>query len=224
MGAAPRPSSPARPFPDIVLASASPRRAALLEQIGLPFRVQPSSLGEDGETALPGEAPEATATRLALAKARDVAARLSDGLVIGSDTLVWIDDRLLGKPRDPDEAERFLLALSGRTHHVASGVAVVDAGTGRAETAVAVTTVTMRPFDGREAARYVATGEPMDKAGAYGIQGHGALLVEAIRGDYFAVVGLPLVRLAGLLGRFGVDPWEGTGRLPGGRSSRKTQG
>jgi septum formation protein len=210
--------------PEIILASASPRRAALLEQIGLPFRVHPSGLGNDGESALPGETPEATAARLALAKARDVAARLSRGLVIGSDTVVSLGDRLLGKPRDPAEAERFLLTLAGRTHRVASGVAVVEAGTERAEVDVAVTAVTMRPFGTREAAQYVATGEPMDKAGAYGIQGRGALLVEEIRGDYFAVVGLPLVRLAALLRRFGVDPWTEDAKRQWTPDSQEMQG
>ena len=194
--------------PEIILASVSPRRAALLEQVGVPFRTLPSSLGEDGETQLAGEGAEACARRLALAKARDVARPLSHGLVIGADTVVTCDGRLLGKPRDADEAQAFLLSLAGRTHRVITGVAVVEAATGRAEVDAAVTEVTMRPFDAAEAAQYVATGEPMDKAGAYGIQGRGALLVARVSGDYFNVVGLPLVLLAGLLRRFGVDPWD----------------
>ena len=193
--------------PEIVLASASPRRAALLEQIRVPFRMHPSALGDNGEAPLAGETAEACARRLALAKARDVAAALQQGLVVGADTVVTCDERLLGKPRDPAEAQTFLLVLAGRTHQVITGVAVVDAATGRAEVDAAVTGVTMRRFDAAEAARYVATGEPMDKAGAYGIQGCGALLVEAIQGDYFNVVGLPLVVLAALLRRFGVDVW-----------------
>ena len=193
--------------PDIVLASVSPRRAALLDQIQLPFRAHPSALGDDGEAQLAGEHAEACARRLALAKARDVASGLTHGLVIGADTVVTFGDRLLGKPRDPGEAQAFLLSLAGRTHRVVTGVAVVEAATGRAEVDAAVTEVTMRPFDATEAARYVATGEPMDKAGAYGIQGRGALLVAEIRGDYFNVVGLPLVLLAALLRRFGVELW-----------------
>ena len=193
--------------PDIVLASVSPRRAALLDQIHLPFRAHPSALGDDGEAQLAGEHAEACARRLALAKARDVASGLTHGLVIGADTVVTCAERLLGKPRDPDEAQAFLLSLAGRTHQVITGVAVVEAATGRAEVDAAVTEVTMRPFDATEAARYVATGEPMDKAGAYGIQGRGALLVAEIRGDYFNVVGLPLVLLAALLRRFGVELW-----------------
>src|SRR5512135_1802332 len=170
--------------PQIVLASVSPRRAALLEQIGVPFRTLPSTLGDDGETQLAGEGAEACARRLALAKARDVARALTHGLVIGADTVVTCDERLLGKPRDPGEAQAFLLSLAGRTHQVITGVAVVEAATGRAEVDAAVTRVTMRPFDAKEAARYVATGEAMDKAGAYGIQERGALLVEGIQGDY----------------------------------------
>jgi len=193
--------------PEIILASASPRRAALLNQIRLPFRTHPSALGDDGEAQLAGEKAEAYACRLALAKAREVAAALKHGLVIGADTVVTCDERLLGKPRDRDEAQAFLLSLAGRTHQVITGVAVVEAATGRAEVGAAVTGVTMRPFDAKEAAQYVATGEAMDKAGAYGIQERGALLVEGIQGDYFNVVGLPLALLAALLRRFGVDPW-----------------
>jgi septum formation protein len=194
--------------PEIVLASASPRRVALLSQIGLRVRVQPSSLGEDGESALPGEAPEAHATRLAEAKARDVAAGLAHGLVIGADTIVVLDGRILGKPRDAAEAQDYLLSLAGRTHQVVTGLAVVEAVTDRTAVAASITTVTMRAFEASEAAQYVATGEPMDKAGAYGIQGCGALLVERIAGDYFTVVGLPLALLGTLLARFGVDPWR----------------
>jgi len=194
-------------IPEIILASASPRRAALLNQIRLPFRTHPSALGDDGEAQLAGETAEAYARRLALAKAREVAAALKQGLVIGADTVVTCDGRLLGKPRDRDEAQAFLLSLAGRTHQVITGVAVVEAATGRAEVGAAVTGVTMRPFDAKEAARYVATGEPMDKAGAYGIQDRGALLVEGIQGDYFNVVGLPLALVAELLRRFAVDLW-----------------
>lgn len=197
--------------PEIILASASPRRAALLRQIGLPFCTHPSALGDDGEAFVPGETPEACARRLALAKATEVAARRRQGLVIGADTVVVCGDRLLGKPRDGDEAQAFLLSLAGRKHRVITGVAVVDAKTGRAEAATATTSVTMRAFDAHEAAQYVATGEPMDKAGAYGIQGRGALLVEGIEGDYFAVVGLPVTLVAALLRRFGIDPWGWSG-------------
>lgn len=195
--------------PEIVLASASPRRAALLRQIGLPFRIQPSTLDEDGPGGLTGGgAPEEWASRLALAKAREVAPRVGRGLVVGADTMVVCEGSVLGKPGDDDEARAFLLRLAGRTHRVVTGVAVVDAETGRAEVAGQVTAVRMRPFGLAEAAAYVASGEPRDKAGAYGIQGRGALLVEAIEGDYFTVVGLPLATLAALLRRFGLDVWD----------------
>lgn len=206
---APSPNSPATSGPEIILASASPRRADLLRQIGLPFSIQPSTLDEDGPSVLaPGETPEGRASCLALAKAWEVVAGLRRGLVVGADTMVICGQDILGKPRNDEEAVAFLLRLAGRTHRVVTGVAVVDAESKRAEVAAQVTIVRMRPFDPVEAAAYVATGEPRDKAGAYAIQGHGSLLVEAIQGDYFTVVGLPLVTLAGLLGRFGLDVWK----------------
>jgi len=198
--------------PEIILASASPRRAALLQQIGLPFRVRASALDEE-ELAAPaaGETPERLARRLALAKAHAVATGLTSGLVVGADTIVVADGLLLGKPRDPGEAQAFLLRLAGRSHRVITAVAVVEAGTLRAELGTSATRVMMRAFEAAEAARYVATGEPLDKAGAYGIQGRGALLVAEIQGDYFTVVGLPLALLADLLQRFGVGVWEAAG-------------
>jgi septum formation protein len=194
------------PTPDIILASASPRRAALLRQIGLPFVLSPSALDEDGADPEPN--PELRASRLALAKALEVASRHGRGLVIGADTIVVCEGRILGKPKETDEALAFLLRLSGRTHQVITGVAVVQAETGRAQVAIAVTAVRMRAFGPEEAAAYVATGEPLDKAGAYAIQGQGALLVERIEGDYFNVVGLPLATLAELLRRFDLNVWE----------------
>ncbi|MBI4572064.1 MAG: septum formation protein Maf [candidate division NC10 bacterium] len=207
-------------MPEIILASASPRRAALLRQIGLPFRVYPSALDENGaclrrsrrgRQAGPGpdgENPEARACRLARAKAEDVAARLGRGLIIGADTIVVCEGIGLGKPRHSQEAREFLRRLAGRTHQVITGVAVTEAETGRAEVAAATTLVRMRAFDPVEAAAYVATGEPLDKAGAYAIQGRGALLVEGIEGDYSTIVGLPLPTLAMLLRRFSLDLWE----------------
>lgn len=196
-------------MPEIILASASPRRAALLQQIGLPFRLVPGTLDENGAwPGDPSETPDARACQLARAKAEGVAAGLGRGLVIGADTIVVCDGIAFGKPRDGDEAQAILLRLAGRTHRVITGVAVVEAETGRAEVASAVTAVRMRPFGPAEIAAYVATGEPLDKAGAYAIQGRGALLVEGIEGDYSTVVGLPLVTLAELLGRFGISVWK----------------
>lgn len=198
---------------EIILASASPRRAALLQQIGLPFRPVPSTLDENGAwPGRPGETPEARARRLARAKAEEVAARVGRGLVIGADTIVVCEGIGFGKPRDAEEAQATLLRLAGRTHSVVTGVAVVDAETERAEVAAAVTRVRMRAFDATEAAAYVASGEPLDKAGAYAIQGRGALLVEGIDGEYSTVVGLPLPTLAGLLRRFDLDVWEAARR------------
>jgi septum formation protein len=196
------------PTPEIILASASPRRAGLLTQVGLPFRLVPSTLDENGTWLRdPGDDHQARAGHLALAKAQEVAARVGRGLVIGADTIVVCDGIAYGKPRDAEEAQAILLRLAGRTHQVITGVAVVQAETGRAEVASAVTAVRMRPFDPTEVAAYVTTGEPLDKAGAYAIQGRGTLLVEGIEGDYSNVVGLPLVTLAELLGRFGVGIW-----------------
>jgi septum formation protein len=196
------------PTPEIILASASPRRAGLLTQISLPFRLVPSTLDENGTWLRdPGDDHQARAGHLALAKAQEVAARVGRGLVIGADTIVVCDGIAYGKPRDAEEAQAILLRLAGRTHQVITGVAVVQAETGRAEVASAVTAVRMRPFDAAEVAAYVATGEPLDKAGAYAIQGRGALLVEGIEGDYSNVVGLPLITLTELLGRFGVGIW-----------------
>jgi septum formation protein len=197
------------PCREIILASASPRRAALLRQVGLPFRILPSRLNEEGGAAEIGrESPEAHAGRLARAKAEDVAARVGRGLVIGADTLVVSEGIILGKPRDAAEARDMLLRLASRTHQVITGIAVVEAETGRAEVEAAATAVTLRDFAAAEAAAYVATGEPLDKAGAYAIQGRGALLVERIEGDYSNVVGLPLPTLAKLLRGFGLDVWK----------------
>lgn len=195
--------------PEIILASLSPRRAALLAQVGLPFRLVPSTLDENGAWQVgPSEDPEGRALHLARAKAEEVAARVGRGLVIGADTIVVCEGIAYGKPRDAGSAQDILFRLAGRTHHVITAVAVVEAETGRTEVAAAVTAVRMRSFGPGEVAAYVATGEPLDKAGAYAIQGRGALLVEGIEGDYSTVVGLPLPTLAGLLWRFGLDVWK----------------
>lgn len=197
------------PTPKIILASASPRRAALLQQIGLPFCLCPSGLDEDGVSPeAGGENPETRACRLARAKAEVVAGRIGRGLIIGADTIVVCEDIVFGKPRAAEEARAILLRLAGRTHRVITGVAVVEAETKRIEVAAAITSVQMRDFDSQEAAAYIATGEPLDKAGAYAIQGRGALLVEEIEGDYTNVVGLPIPTLAELLRRFGISLWN----------------
>lgn len=185
--------------PPLVLASQSPRRAQLLGMLGLTFEVAPADVDE---TLLPDEAPAAHAERLARAKALAVAALRPDALVIGSDTVVVVDGDVLGKPRDMADAVRMLMRLQDRTHVVQTGIAVAYERE-HAISSVESVAVSFRAFDERTAAAYVETGEPLDKAGAYGIQGYGSTLVERIEGDYFAVMGLPIVRLVRLLDQLG---------------------
>ncbi|MFO7894767.1 MAG: Maf family protein [Longimicrobiales bacterium] len=183
----------------VVLASGSPRRRRLLEQIGLTFDVVPAAVNE---AALPDEGAAEQVERLAREKARTVAADRPDALVIAGDTVVVLDGELLGKPAHAADAVDTLLRLQGREHRVESGVAVV-APDGRLVSAVVGADVRFRPFDRALADAYVATGEPLDKAGSYGIQGRGAVLVESIRGDYFTIMGLPVARLVELLETLG---------------------
>jgi septum formation protein len=177
-----------RDLPEIVLASGSPRRRELLSQVGIRHRVQPADIDE---TVLPGEAPGEHVERLAVAKAEAVAAlenTPADAIVLAADTIVVVDDDILGKPGDADEAHAMLRRLAGRTHTVHTAVAMVRGS--RKASRVDSVSVTFRDLTDREIADYVATGEPLDKAGAYGIQGHGAVFVRRIEGDFFAVVGL----------------------------------
>jgi septum formation protein len=178
----------------LVLASQSPRRAELLRMLGLSFEAVPADIDE---TYLSGEDAIAHAERLAREKASAVSATHVDAVVIGSDTVVVVDDDLLGKPRDTADAVHMLMRLQGREHTVATGIAV--ARNGQVRSAVECVTVRFRAFDAGMATAYARTGEPMDKAGAYGIQGRGATLVERIDGDYFAVMGLPIHRTIMLL-------------------------
>lgn len=192
----------------LVLASASPRRRALLSGLGLKFRVLPSAAPEEVE---PGMEPGTLAEELARRKAARVAEQLTEReetLVIGADTIVVLEGKILGKPRDEEEARAMLEALAGRWHEVFTGVAVIDAASGRVFSTREMTRVKFRSLYPEEIAAYVATGEPLDKAGAYGVQGKGALLVERIDGCYYNVVGLPLVKLKEALAEFGVDLWE----------------
>jgi septum formation protein len=186
----------------LVLASSSPRRRELLGRLGVPFLVDPS---DADETPLPGEQAEALAARLALAKAREVAARYAQGLVIGADTVVFRQGRLFGKPGDAAEAIEMLRALRGGPHLVVTGLAVVRAEDGATRTAVVPATVTMRRYSDEEIAAYVATGDPLDKAGAYGAQGRGGRLIARIDGPFLTVVGLPLEELLSLLWELGLD-------------------
>ena len=188
---------------NVILASQSPRRRQLLEQMGFTnFKVCPAK-GE--ETAGPGLTPAQLVEALSRQKAAEVAAGAAeDDLIIAADTVVSIDGRVLGKPHSTQQAARMLADLSGREHAVYTGVTVRRGD--QILTRHEATQVRFRPLTQEEIAAYVATGEPMDKAGAYGIQGRGALLARGIDGDYFNVVGLPVCLLGQMLLRFGVDP------------------
>ena len=188
----------------IVLASGSPRRRQLLEMLGIPFRVVSP---EVDESPRPAEQPEGYVTRLAREKARTVSAREPGSVVLAADTTVVLRGRVFAKPAGPDDAADMLQRLQGRKHQVLTAVAV--ALDGRLEHALDVTDVTFRRLSSQQIADYVATGEPLDKAGAYAIQGKGAALVEGINGDFFGVMGLPLRLALDLLERFG-EPYRFT--------------
>jgi len=185
----------------VVLASQSPRRRDLLTLVGVAHEVRPADVDE---SVRPGEAPDAYVRRLAGEKARAVADALGDpgAAVVAADTTVVVDGEILGKPADAAEARAMVRRLAGRAHEVFTGMAVVRGP--RLADAVERVGVTFRPLGDDEIAAYVATGEPMDKAGAYGIQGFGATIVERVDGDYFAVMGLSLRRTVALLGEVGV--------------------
>ncbi len=183
--------------PPFVLASASPRRQELLAAAGYRFTVVTAQIDE---TPRDGESAEAYVARLAEAKARAVLAERPDALVVGADTTVVVDGDILGKPLDADDAAKMVGRLEGRAHLVLTGVALVSAGWSRV--AVAATTVWFAAMTAEEIADYVASGEPIDKAGAYGIQGHAARYVTRIEGSYSNVVGLPVALLHGLLAEY----------------------
>ncbi|MBI3637172.1 MAG: septum formation protein Maf [Candidatus Rokubacteria bacterium] len=189
----------------VILASASPRRRELLRQICPEFRVRPSDVNE---RLAPGPLPDAVMA-LAEAKARAVAAAAGAGIVLGADTIVVLDGEALGKPATAAEARVMLRRLAGREHQVITGVAVVDAATGRSQTVAVRTRVRMHAYDDATIDAYVATGEPMDKAGAYAIQEGGARLVAGYDGSYTNVVGLPLEETGRLLDLFGVPARPG---------------
>jgi len=186
--------------PRVILASASPRRRELLRLVGIEHEVRPADIDA---SYFPGEQPAAHAERLARGKAETSAADAGqDAVTIGSDTIVVVDGDVLGKPRDREHAKQMLRRLSGRSHVVMTGVAV--AWRGRTSSGVEEVGVTFRDLSDDEIERYIDTGEPMDKAGAYGIQGFGATIVDRVDGDYFAVMGLALNRLARLLREAGL--------------------
>jgi septum formation protein len=186
----------------LYLASASPRRAELLKQAGIEFRVLASRVEEKRAQ---GEAAPAYVKRLSRDKAAEVRGRLRarglrSGRVLGADTVVVLGAKVLEKPKDAAEARAMLAKLSGRRHRVLTGVALLDVATGKVQSVFEATSVQFRRLSPAEIAAYVSTGEPMDKAGAYGIQGAAAVFVRRIEGCYFNVVGLPLARVAELLG------------------------
>lgn len=195
----------------LVLASGSPRRRTVLAALGLDFDVRPPELAEELRG---GESAAAAARRLAEEKAAAVEAA-ADELVLAADTIVALDGRLLGKPANPAEAVEMLAALGGRAHTVVTGIALRHAD--GHWSSVARTDVVFRPLERAEIDAYVATGEPLDKAGAYGIQGFGAALVERIEGDFYNVMGLPIPALLELLARagaryeYGAIGWRGDG-------------
>ena len=189
------------PSPHIVLASASPRRQELLSVIFDNFRMVPSDFDESTVPADLG--PPEHAVYSALMKARDVAQRCPKSLVIGADTIVVLEDRILGKPADAHDAARMLQILSGRTHQVYTGLALVRGEMERSD--FECTRVSFRALTNEMISRYVATGEPLDKAGAYAIQGKGAVLIRSTSGCYPNVVGLPLYKLSTLLEDFGIE-------------------
>lgn len=188
----------------IILASASPRRRDLLDQAGIPYTVQPGNIDE--EKVELGGSPEQKAERLACLKARNVAENCSGGLVLGADTIVVLDDLIFGKPCDENDAYQMLIRLSGRVHRVMTGIALVDSRNGVCRSGCEVTGVRFAQLTPGEIKYYISTGEPYGKAGAYAVQGIGALFVEGIEGCYANVVGLPLMKLRRLLEEFGVKP------------------
>jgi len=176
----------------IILASGSPRRRELLGDLGLEFEVHPSKAEEPAP--LPNEVPKEYAMRMAEMKTRDVATHFTDKAVLGADTIVVLDQQIMGKPKDEADALVKLTALSGQTHQVISAFCIILPG-GKTITKAVSTDVDMRSSGEVELKSYIATGEPMDKAGAYAIQGIGTFLVTAIRGSYTNVVGLPVARV-----------------------------
>lgn len=197
--------------PKLVLASRSPRRIELLTLVGARFVAFPVDVDERAE---PGERAEAHVLRLAEAKAREALRRGAgepEAVYVGADTVVTIDREILGKPTGADEAVRMLERLSGRIHEVWTGLFLIESGESRSVGGALRSIVKFSRLEGEDVRRYVATGEPLDKAGAYAVQGYGALFVEAIEGSYSNVVGLPLSYLKHLLGTLRHAPAPGAG-------------
>ncbi|MFA6917630.1 MAG: Maf family protein [Candidatus Gracilibacteria bacterium] len=184
----------------LILASKSPRRKQLLEEIGLEFEIYPSDFEEKNEGIL----PEELVIHNAIGKAQDVARHHRNALIIGVDTLVAFQDHIIGKPKDREDAKRILRLLSNTTHKVISGICVMDADTKKTISAIETTFVTIDRLDEDDIESYVNSGEGEDKAAGYAIQGKGSVFVKKIEGDYFNVVGLPIFRLRMILKEFGI--------------------
>ena len=184
----------------IILASKSPRRRQLLSMMGLDFTVQTADIDE---TMDPSQTPAHEVAAVSARKAAKIAAMHPDDVIVSADTIVVIDGKILGKPKDEQDAARMLRLLSGRTHTVYTGLTVH--ADGESKTQVVGTDVTFRELTDAEIAAYIKTKEPMDKAGAYGIQGYGSMFVSHLDGDYFCVMGLPVCTLAGMLRSAGVE-------------------
>ena len=188
-------------MPRIILASASPARGHLLRQIGISFKVIPSRISEPKISVT----KETQIQDLALTKARHVAGKVKRGLVIGADTIIVHRRKIIGKPRNRKEARKILNRLNGSTHSVVTGIAIVDAATRKEATSSVKTSVKIKRMSDQEIESYVTTGEPLGKAGAYAVQGKGAIFIEKINGCYYNVVGLPLPKLAEMLEKFHVS-------------------
>ncbi|GAB6991410.1 Maf family protein [Paenibacillus pini] len=190
----------------VILASTSPRRQELIASLGLPYEIYPSHADEStSEDWSPAQVVEGLALRKAEAVYPAFAEREENAVIIGSDTIVVLEDRVLGKPANDQDAIDMLKSLQGRTHNVYTGVACIDAMNGKTIVRHQVTSVTMKTLSDAKIRNYVKSGEPSDKAGAYGIQGLGATLVDRIEGCYFNVVGLPVSMLSDMLSEFGID-------------------
>ena len=189
----------------IILASASPRRKELLKKINLKFEVDASDCKEDIN---PGLVPEELVRQLSIKKAKSVAARHKNAIIIAADTIGVMGDKILGKPHPENEVRKMLRTISGKSHLVITGFSILDTATNKIVTRTVKTKVYIKQLTDREIDAYVKTGEPLDKAGAYAIQGLGAIIVEKIEGDYYNVMGLPLNALTEALKEFRINIWE----------------
>ena len=181
---------------NIILASASPRRKEILENANVKFKIMASSIEE---LTLDSESPCQMVMRLAFEKGIDIASRQKSDLVISADTIVVLDNTILGKPKDEIEARKMITSLSGRTHQVITGISLINLDNNKKIIDYVISKVKFKKLSEEDINDYIRTRESLDKAGAYGIQGYGALLVEEIQGDYFNIVGLPISRLSDLL-------------------------